>query len=43
MASVVQNDYGATESCVVQPVEVPAAEGSSGGSQDGQKKNQSDV
>ena len=40
MASAIQNENGATESCVVQPVEVPA-DGSSGGSQDGQKKNQS--
>jgi len=37
MASAVQNEEGATISCVIQPVEVPA-EGSSGGSQDGEKK-----
>ena len=40
MASAVQNEEGATISCVVQPVEVPA-DGSSGGSQDGEKKKQS--
>ena len=40
MASAVQNEEGATISCVVQPVEV-IPEVSSGGSQDGEKKKQS--